>query len=109
VRCARTETVRGRQSWWQKLGCLVGDVQPERSGGIAKLDSYGAVLGISFNGEPAGREFAQLELAILADPLSVYCAERARSPLGKGGEPPRVLWRLRCFGLRHDYRVTLAS
>jgi hypothetical protein len=24
-------------------------------------------------------------------------------------EPPRVRWRLRCFGLRHDYRVTLAS
>jgi hypothetical protein len=24
-------------------------------------------------------------------------------------EPPRVRWRLRCFGLRHDYRVTLAG
>jgi catechol 2,3-dioxygenase-like lactoylglutathione lyase family enzyme len=24
-------------------------------------------------------------------------------------EPPRVRWRLRCFGLGHDYRVTLAS
>jgi hypothetical protein len=24
-------------------------------------------------------------------------------------EPPRVRWRLRCFGLRHDYRMVLAS
>jgi hypothetical protein len=24
-------------------------------------------------------------------------------------EPPRDCWRLRCFGLRHDYRATLAG
>jgi hypothetical protein len=24
-------------------------------------------------------------------------------------EPPRVRWRLRCFGLRHDYSVTFAG
>lgn len=24
-------------------------------------------------------------------------------------EPPRVRWRLRCFGLRHDYSVTVAG
>jgi hypothetical protein len=28
---------------------------------------------------------------------------------GGDGEPPRVRWRLRCFGLRHDYSLTIAG
>jgi hypothetical protein len=32
--------------------------------------------------------------------------DRRRSP---PGEPPRVRWRLRCFGLRHDYSVAFAG
>jgi len=80
----RAKTVRRRQSCRQKFGHPVSYVQRERNRGIAELDSRGAVPGILANSEPASREFVQLELAIFADPLSVYSTECTRSPFSKG-------------------------
>jgi hypothetical protein len=54
---------------------------------------------------------AALSALVIAVSITAYIAneQRGKAVTQARIEPPRVRWRLRCFGLRHDYSVFFAG